>query len=81
MTTRTEQLDELLGKARHVGYLERVADELEHRADMAPKGQTRRPRRLAREARKSATHAANNLAGCRARFLKSVESDSAKTVS
>ncbi len=70
MVTLTERLDELLGMARHVGYLEAQATAAEHRADMAPKGSTARPRRDASQARKLATMRATELANSRARYLE-----------
>jgi hypothetical protein len=69
MTTKTERLDELLGMARHVGFLDSQATAAEHRANMAPRGRTRQPRREARELSKLAEVRAGALERARARFV------------
>ena len=70
MTTMAEQLDELLATARSSATLRATANALDHKADMAPKGQTARPRRDARDLHKQADVVDAKLVAMRARFLK-----------
>ena len=69
MTTMQEQLDEMLGMAKQVGYEKALLVAAEHRADTAPKGQTARPRREANELRKLVDINQDKLDKARARFL------------
>lgn len=70
---KEELLDVLIGMAQHVGSLSSKAAAADHRADMAPRGQTRQPRREARHLHKLLDIRLEELARTRARFLADMQ--------
>lgn len=74
---KEELLDVLIGMAKHVGYLSSKAAAADHRADVAPRGQTGKPRREARDLHKLLDLRIEELAKMRARLLAYMQADGA----